>query len=119
MDDLGNRIQELRKKFKLSQIDLADKISISKSQMIRYENKGVQPPADVLNRLADIFETSVDFLINGNSDQKAMASLKNSELLYKFKEVEVLPEREQSILVEIMGAYIRDFKSRQNYASAI
>ena len=119
MNELGNRIQELRKKFKFSQIDLADKISISKSQMIRYENKGVQPPADVLNRLADLLETSVDFLINGNSDQKAIASLKNTELLHKFKEVEVLPEREQSVIVEIMSAYIRDFRSRQNYANAV
>ncbi len=119
MNELGDRIQELRKKFKFSQIELADKISVSKSQMIRYENKGVQPPADVLNRLADLLETSVDYLINGNSDQKAIASLKSSELLHKFKEVEVLPEREQSVIVEIISAYIRDFRSRQNYSNAI
>lgn len=115
MNELGNRIQELRKQSGLSQTDLAGKINLSKSQMIRYENKGVQPPADILNKLADILNTSVDFLINGNTDEKAKASLKNSELLQRFKEVEALPEREQTVLLEIIGAYIRDYRTKQAY----
>lgn len=117
MEDLGQRIQELRKQLKLSQTDLADKIGVSKSQMIRYENKGVQPPADILNKLADIFSTSVDFLINGNTEEKAKAALKNNTLLQQFKEVENLPEDEQSTVIKFLGAYIRDFKAKQAYAS--
>ena len=31
--------------------------------MERYEIKGVQPPADVLEKLADIFDTSIDYLV--------------------------------------------------------
>lgn len=115
MTDLGNRIQELRKKQKLSQVELATRINVSKSQMIRYETKGVQPPADILNKLADVLGSSVDYLINGNTSQKAQAALKNTELLHKFKEVETLPEREQSVLLEIIGAYIRDFRTKQAY----
>jgi len=41
--------------------------------------------------LADIFNTSVDYIINGTADEKAKASL------------------------EIIGAYIRDFKTKQAY----
>lgn len=115
MTDLGDRIQELRKQNKLSQTELASKIGVSKSQMIRYENKGVQPPADILNKLADVLSTSVDYVINGNSGEKAKALLKNTELLQRFKEVEALPEREQTVLMEIIGAYIRDFKTKQSY----
>ena len=115
MAGLGERIQELRKQHKLSQVELAEQINISKSQMIRYENKGVQPPADILNKLASVLGTSVDFLINGNSDEKAKAALKNADMLQKFKEVENLPDREQSVLLEIIGAYIRDFKAKQAY----
>jgi transcriptional regulator with XRE-family HTH domain len=115
MTDLGNRIQELRKKAGLSQIELAIRIEVSKSQMIRYENKGVQPPADILNKMADVFNTSADFLINGNTDEKAKATLKNTEILQRFKEVETLPEREQTVLLEIIGAYVRDFRTKQAY----
>jgi transcriptional regulator with XRE-family HTH domain len=116
MTDLGNRIQELRKEAGFSQTELATRIEVSKSQMIRYENKGVQPPADILNKLADVLNTSVDFLINGNTDEKAKATLKNTEILQRFKEVETLPEREQTVLLEIIGAYIRDFRTKQSYA---
>ena len=115
MTDLGKRIQELRKQQKLSQVELAERINVSKSQMIRYENKGVQPPADTLNKLAEIFNTSVDFLINGNADEKAKATLQNTELLQRFKEVENLPERERYVILEVLGAYPRDFKTKQSY----
>ncbi len=115
MSDLGKRIQELRKQSKLSQIELAGKINVSKSQMIRYENKGVQPPADILNKIAEILNTSVDYLINGNTDEKAQATLKNAELLQRFKEIENLPEHEQSVLLEVISAYLRDYKAKQAF----
>ena len=116
MNDLGSRIQELRRLNKFSQTELAEKIGVSKSQMIRYESKGGQPPADILNKLADIFGTSVDYLINGDSDQKALNSLKNATLLQRFKEVEQLPEHEQNVLLEVVTAFIRDFKAKQAYS---
>jgi transcriptional regulator with XRE-family HTH domain len=115
---IGDRVKELRNQYNLSQQDLADKIKLSKSQMNRYENRGVQPPADVLNKLADVLGTTVDFLINGNKDEKAKATLKNNELLTKFKEMEALPENEQSSLLNVISAYLRDYKSRLNYKTA-
>lgn len=115
MTNLGKRIQELRKQHKFSQVELAEKINISKSQMIRYENKGVQPPADTLNKLSEIFNTSVDYLLNGTTGEKAKATLQNTELLQRFKEVENLPERERSVILEVIAAYLRDFKTKQSY----
>lgn len=112
---IGNRIKELRNHRNLSQQELSDKIKLSKSQMNRYENRGVQPPADVLNKLADVLDTTVDFLINGNKDEKAKATLKNNELLSKFKEMEALPDKEQNVLLNVISAYLRDYKSRVNY----
>ncbi|PKO97701.1 MAG: hypothetical protein CVU14_09930 [Bacteroidetes bacterium HGW-Bacteroidetes-9] len=116
MLSLGERIQEIRKQKNITQQKLAEMISVSKSMINRYENKGVQPPADILNKLADVLQTSVDFLINGNTDEKAKASLKNVELLQRFKEIEAMPDREQSVLLEIISAYVRDFKTKQSYA---
>ena len=45
------------------------------------------------------------------------ASLKNSELLQRFKEIDTLPEDEQTTLLKVISAYIRDFKAKQAYAS--
>jgi hypothetical protein len=44
------------------------------------------------------------------------ATIKNSELLQSFKEMDVLPEQELTMLVKIIRAYVRDFKARQTYA---
>ncbi|MBR9830733.1 helix-turn-helix transcriptional regulator [bacterium] len=117
MDNLGTRIQEQRKQHKFSQVELGQKIGVSKSQINRYENKEVQPPADILNKIADLFGTSVDFLINGLSAEKAQATLKNAELLQQFKQVEELPKEEQSTIIKFVGAYLRDFQTKKAYAS--
>ena len=116
METLSERILVLRKEINLTQIELANKIGVSKSQYIRYETKDVQPPADILNKLADILNTSVDFLINGHQQEKAKASLKNNEVLNSFKEIDALPEEEQNTIIKVIHAYIRDFKTRQAYS---
>ncbi len=103
---LGQRIQELRKNAKLSQGDLAKKINISYPQMSRYEIKDVQPPADVLKRLADVFGVSIDFLVNGSLEQKAESSLDDNELLKQFKEVEQMNEDDKSTIKKLIDAFI-------------
>jgi transcriptional regulator with XRE-family HTH domain len=115
-ENLASRIQELRKQKGWSQIELAEKIGLSKAQMSRYETKNVQPPADTLNKIATALDTTVDFLISGDKTEKAKATIKNSEVLQSFKEMDILPEQEQTMLVKIIRAYIRDFKARQTYA---
>ena len=117
MNTLGSRIQELRKSLGYSQVELGQRIGVSKSQVNRYENKGIQPPADILIKIADLFGTSVDFLINGQSEEKAKATLKNAELLKQFKQVEDLPEEDRMTVIKFLGAYLRDFKAKQAYAS--
>jgi hypothetical protein len=80
------------------------------------EKKNVQPPADTLNKIATALDTTADYLISGDKTEKAKAAIKNSELLQSFKEMDVLPEQEQTMLVKIIRAYVRDFKARQTYA---
>ena len=116
-EKLADRIIHLRKQAGLTQVELADKIGVSKSQYIRYETKDVQPPANIMNKLADALATSVDYLISGDKSEKAKASLKNSELIQRFKEVDALPEDEQGVLIKIISAYVRDFRAKQAYAS--
>ena len=113
---LAERIQLLRKQAGLTQIELADKIGVSKSQYIRYETKDVQPPANIMNKLADALGTSVDYLISGDKNEKAKALLKNSELIQRFKEMDTLPEEEQGVLIKIISAYVRDYRAKQAYA---
>lgn len=115
MMSLGERIQQLRKQKGLSQTELSKQIGVSYAQLSRYEIKGAQPPAEVLNKLADGLDTSVDFLINGNSTEKAQSTLKDAELLKQFKEIDIMPDDEKKTILKVISAYIRDFKTKQAY----
>jgi transcriptional regulator with XRE-family HTH domain len=74
--------------------------------MSRYEIKNVQPPADVLKRLADVFGVSIDYIVNGTLEQKAERSLDDNELLQQFKEVEQMNDDDRSTIKKLIDAFI-------------
>lgn len=117
MDTISERVTQLRKQKGLTQNDLAEKVNISKAQMSRYIAKGVQPPANVLAKMADELGVSMDFLLNGNSEDKAATSLSNMEVIQQYKEVDQLPKEERLTVIRVVAALLRDYKTRQAYAS--
>ena len=117
LETMGERIQQLRKNLNLTQADLARKIAISHTQMARYEIKNIYPPADVLKNLADVFGTTIDFLVMVDSEGKVQASLKDAELINQFKKISALPDEEKTLVLKMITAYIRYFNTQQAYAS--
>ena len=63
---VGN-LKRLREAKHISQKQLADAVSVSQQSINKYENHSVEPDIATLVRLADYFDTSVDYLI-GNTD---------------------------------------------------
>ncbi len=114
---LGSRITDLRKAKNWSQSDLAGKVGVSYAQIGRYETKDAQPPAAVLKKIAEALDTTVDFLLNGNTEDKAKASLVDAEVIRYFKEVDNLPADDKSALLRVIGGFLRDVKTKQAYAS--
>jgi transcriptional regulator with XRE-family HTH domain len=112
MNLTGKQIQLLRKEKGFSQTQLAEKIGISLTQLQRYENKDVQPPADILKKLADLFNTSIDFLVYGNLELKAQQTIKDNELLAQFKAVEEMDSKDKSTIKDIIDAFIKRSKLR-------
>lgn len=60
--NIGNRIKEYRKKAKLSQKELAQKIGKGYSTVQKYELNLTQPPIDVLNKIADVLNIGASAL---------------------------------------------------------
>jgi len=113
MQQLGQRIKELRKEKGMSQTELANLIGISYAQIGRYETKGVQPPAEVLKNIADVLGVSPDYLIYGSTDEKARASIQDKELIQQFKEIEAMDKNDQHIIKELIDAFITKKKLQQ------
>ncbi|MEH7503253.1 helix-turn-helix transcriptional regulator [Neobacillus drentensis] len=64
---LGTRLKELRGK--KSQEEVSKKIGISRARYSHYENNRSQPDNELLNKLADYYHVTVDYLL-GRTDEK-------------------------------------------------
>ncbi len=100
------RLKKARTEKDLSKSDLANLIGVHYSQIGRYENKGAQPSADVLAKLANALGVTTDFLMNGTADNLANNSLSDKELLNQFKYIEKLSESDKSVVKIFLDAFI-------------
>lgn len=68
---LGKRIYDLRTAYGWSQVQLAEKLNISKQTVSNWENENIMPSIEMLIRLAKLFHTSTDYLL-GLSDAQTI-----------------------------------------------
>ena len=64
----AEKMIELRKQNGLSQQDLADRLGVSRQAISRWETGAVQPLADSVKSLAQVFQVSTDYLLNDDLD---------------------------------------------------
>lgn len=66
---LGQRINELRVALGWSQVQLAEKLNISKQTVSNWENENIQPSIEMLVRIAKLFHVSTDYLLGLDNAQ--------------------------------------------------
>jgi HTH-type transcriptional regulator, competence development regulator len=67
---LKNKLIELRKEKKLRQEDIAKILGIARTTYAMYEQGNREPDFDTLNKMADYFEVSVDYLLGREQKNK-------------------------------------------------
>jgi transcriptional regulator with XRE-family HTH domain len=107
---LGQQITALRKKKGISQADLGKRVETSGDIIGRYERDEVKPSIEVVIRMADALEVSLDFLV-GKTDLEL-----DSSTLNRIREVSMLPEQDKQQVFMVVDALIRDFKAKKAYA---
>lgn len=60
---LGEQIKKLRTNKRLSQIELANKLCVTKQSVSNWENENIMPSIEMLIRIAEIFGVTTDFLL--------------------------------------------------------
>jgi transcriptional regulator with XRE-family HTH domain len=63
MDILSERLKEERQKQNLTQKEVADKLHVDRVTYTNWELGKHKPDLDQIKEIADIFKTSVDYLI--------------------------------------------------------
>lgn len=60
---LGEQIRKLRLAAGISQVELANKLNVSKQSISNWENNNIMPSIDMLKRICTFFSCSADFML--------------------------------------------------------
>ena len=63
---LGEQIRDLRTAKNLSQVQLADRLGVTKQSVSNWENNNILPSVDMLKHIANYFHCSTDYLLEMN-----------------------------------------------------
>ncbi|MBR2734576.1 MAG: helix-turn-helix transcriptional regulator [Clostridia bacterium] len=60
---LGERIKLLRKANKLNQVELGNKLEVTKQTVSNWENENILPSVDMLIKICEFFNVSTDYIL--------------------------------------------------------
>jgi transcriptional regulator with XRE-family HTH domain len=109
--NFGDNMMLLRKQKKLSQAALGKLIGTSGDVIGRYERSDIKPSIDVVIKIADTLEVSIDYLI-GRSNIEL-----DKEVTERLQRISALTNEDKSFLNNMIDMALRDFKTKKAYSS--
>lgn len=100
----GLRLKMLRKQKKWTQKELASRLDVGFSLLNKYECGLHIPPADKLMSLAQLFDTTVDYLLGGKNDEEV--SFHNTKIIERLKALENFNPEDQETVIKLIDAMI-------------
>ena len=113
----GDRIALLREKAGLTQEELAQQLGISRAALAKYEKSLREPDYETLNKIADFFDVSIDYLLGSSRDGSSKKldimelerRLREGEITYKGKP---LSEEQCEILADFLEVILKREKKK-------
>ena len=108
---IGEHIMLLRKKENISQAVLGKSIGTSGDIIGRYERGVITPSIDVIIKIADKLNVSIDFLVGKTSlklDKQTTKRLEN---------ISALSEENKNFVFKMIDMALQNFKTKQAFAS--
>lgn len=100
---LGERLTRLRKSRKLTQQQVADMLHLSRGTYAQYEIDRRVPEYATLEKLADFFEVSIDYLVGREGVTQSEAD--------EFKDMyQKLPEDEKKVIMGMMELILKKYE---------
>lgn len=108
---IGEHIMLLRKQKGLSQSTLGKKIGTSGDIIGRYERNIMVPSIDVIIKIADVLEISIDYLVG-----KTNLTL-DKNTLKRLEDISTLSDENKNFVFRMIDMALRDLKTGQAYAA--
>lgn len=110
----GEKLRQLRKRKKLTQEQMAELIEIHESHVGRYEKDLSSPTAQVLIRIAKLFNVSTDYLLfDDRNDPSTSLKISDNELFAQFQEVDKMDEEKRELIKRIISMAINEDKIKK------
>lgn len=88
MVKLGDKIKQARKIRRITQEELAQVVGVSDKSISAYESDRINPPLNVLEKIAETTEQSLSYFLDDNPESAILNKLKDIEK--QFKEIKEL-----------------------------
>lgn len=124
---LGSRLKKLRTDKKLTQLQVANKVSISEARYNLYENNKRQPDFELLKNLAEVLGTTTDYLLGNDNTTKIINNIipdkeladklstlvENEKAKILFDKLGELNDEELDQFVDIVSIIKKDDKNKE------
>ncbi|MCP4054907.1 MAG: helix-turn-helix transcriptional regulator [Mesoflavibacter sp.] len=102
------KVKALRTEKGWTQKKMAEKIGVHQMQVSAYERGRYLPNSDILIKMAEVFDVSLDYLVFGiKGDNSARVEIKDRELLRQFEEVDKLNEPDRVLAKQMLDLLIK------------
>lgn len=89
---IGKRIASLRKLMGWTQVELAEKLSVSDKAVSKWESETGFPEISQFPAMADLFGVTIDYLMTGKTAEKEIITISKAELCAKKDDVALAEE---------------------------
>ena len=110
MKTIGERIIFLRENLELTQVKLADLLGISKMTLHKYEKNICEPRGELIAKMADVLNTTADYLLGRTSDCAPLtkdesyeaAMSKETNFMYSYRHLNVINKAKIDERIQIL-----------------
>ncbi|MFW5804745.1 MAG: helix-turn-helix domain-containing protein [bacterium] len=107
--DFGQNMMLIRKQKRLSQAALGNIIGTSGDVVGRYERGDITPSIDVVAKIAEALEVSIDYLIGKTKIQI------DREAINRLESISDLSDENKQFVLNLIDMALRDFKTKKAY----
>ena len=84
---LNQQIRELRISRRMSQVELAKALSVTKQSVSNWENDNIQPSVEMLIKIAKVFSVSTDYLLGLETEDYVDVSGLSNEVVSHIRQI--------------------------------
>ena len=100
----SKNLKQFRTDKKISQADFAKEIGVHVTHLSRYERGLSSPSLEVIQKIAEILNISIDTLVFGTNT--AENTIDDKELISLFKNVQTLADNQKQTIKDLISAFV-------------